>query len=223
MKKHSEIKISKIKELRKIGFSINEIVDALGVPKTTVWHHLKNVVVSSAVQKILKSKRGGSAVRSKKQWVESEIRAKEILLSKHRTLAIAAAMLYWGEGGKKVCDITNTDARLMQLYLKFLYDVLGIIPSNIKFVVRVFTGMDANFCIKYWAENLNLHQSEFQLRYNDGGISGKAKYGICRITLKKGGRILKLMHSLIRLSFSDIMGFKMVVPQWINFKRNLDD
>ena len=70
--------------------------------------------------------------------------------------------------------------------------------------------MSSEACLKYWSENLKVDQSKFILRYNDGGISGKAKYGICRITLKKGSRILKLMHSLIRLSFSDIMGFKIL-------------
>lgn len=131
-------------------------------------------------------------------------------------------MLYWGEGGKKVCDITNTDPKLIQLYLKFLYDVLGIVPDNIKFSIRTFTGMQPEVCLKYWSDNLNISESKFILRYNDGGISGKAQYGICRITLKKGTRILKLMHSLIRLSFSDIMGFKTPLPQWINHRRALD-
>ena len=45
--------------------------------------------------------------------------------------------------------------------------------------------MSSEACLKYWSENLKVDQSKFILRYNDGGISGKAKYGICRITLKR--------------------------------------
>ncbi|MEK7618441.1 MAG: hypothetical protein AAB410_04825 [Patescibacteria group bacterium] len=219
MRIHSETKINKIKEMRQAGLSINEIVDALTIPKTTVWHHIQNVDIAPNILEILKSKRGGSAVRSRKEWVEAENKAEVILSSKDSKLVISAAMLYWGEGGKKVCDITNTDPKLIQLYLKFLYDVLGMNNDNIKFAVRIFTGMSSEACLKYWSENLKVDQSKFILRYNDGGISGKAKYGICRITLKKGSRILKLMHSLIRLSFSDIMGFKIPVAQWINHRR----
>lgn len=212
MRVHSETKVNKIKELRQAGFSINEIVDSLAIPKTTVWHHIQRVLITPEVQEILKSKRGGSAVRSKKQWLDAEVRAREILSGEHAKLAIAAAMLYWREGGKKVCDITNTDPKLIQLYLKFLYDVLGIAPDEVKFSLRTFTGMQTEVCLKYWSDNLNVSESKFILRYNDGGASGKAQYGICRITLRKGGKVLKLMHSLIRLSFSDIMGFKLPLP-----------
>lgn len=219
MRVHSDIKINKIKELRKSGYSINEIVVFLSVPKTTVWHHIRNVVVPDPFKQILISKRGGSAVRSKKEWEEAEKRAREILLGEKAMLAISAAMLYWGEGGKKVCDIINTDPKLLQLYLKFLYDVIGVPPDKIKFSIRIFTGMIPEECLKYWASNLGIDENKIILRYNDGGVSGKAKYGMCRVTLKKGSKLLKLMHSLIRLSFSDLMGLENPLPQWIDYQR----
>ncbi len=219
MRVHSDNKIQSIKELRSRGFSINEIVKELQVPKTTVWHHIRHVEVNQAFRDILKSKRGGSSNRSKKDWEEAESQAEQILRGEQSKLAIAAAMLYWGEGGKKECDIINTDPKLMQLYLKFLYDVLGIAKERIKFAIRVFTGMDQEACVKYWVDNLNIDPNNIVVRYNDGGVSGKAKYGMCRITLKKGSKILKLMHSLIRLSFSDIMGLATPVPLWIEYRK----
>ncbi len=219
MRVHSETKINQIKEMRRSGYSIGEIALALSVPKTTVWHHIKNVTMEEPLKAILSSKRGGSALRSQKEWQEAEILAKQILSGSHSKLAIAAAMLYWGEGGKKTCDIINTDPKLIQLYLKFLYDVLGMTSEKIKLSIRTFTGMDQKECLKYWAGNLNLDPDRFIVRYNDGGVSGKAKYGMCRITLIKGKKVLKLMHSLIRLSFSDIMGFVNPVPLWIDYRR----
>jgi hypothetical protein len=222
MKVHSDEKINKIKELRRLGFSIGKIVETLSVPKTTIWHHIKGIEISPGLIKTIRSNQGGSAIRSKKEWEESEIRAREILDGPHSRLAISAAMLYWGEGGKKACDIINTDPKLIQLYLKFLYDVLAIGQDQIKFAMRTFTGMDQQECLKYWSAELGVDATKFIIRYNDGGVSGKAKYGMCRITLKKGRKTLKLMHSLIRLAFSDIMGFKQPVDKWIEHRKPID-
>jgi hypothetical protein len=219
MRIHSEEKINKIKEMRQVGNSINEIVAALGVPKTTVWHHVQQVEVLEPFKQLLRSKRGGRAVRNKKDWEDAENRARQILSGDKSNLAIAAAMLYWGEGGKKVCDIINTDPKLLQLYLKFLYEVIGVSQENIKFSMRIFTGMEPQECLRYWSDNLKIDPSKIIMRYNDGGVSGKAKYGMCRVTLKKGSKLLKLMHSLIRLSFSDLMEFQSPLPQWIDYRR----
>src|ERR1051326_3543164 len=133
MKVHSDTKINQIKEMRKQGYSIGDIVLALSVPKTTVWHHIQHVKVEEPFKAALSSRRGGSAARSKREWEEAEFKARQILSGEHSKLAIAAAMLYWGEGGKKSCDIINTDPKLIQLYLKFLYHVLGLAPEQIKF------------------------------------------------------------------------------------------
>lgn len=219
MRIHSDAKIQSIKNLREKGYSINEIVNELGVPRTTVWHHIQKVKVAPEFSKILASKRGGSAIRSAKAWKEAENRAKQILAGEHSKLAIAAAMLYWGEGGKKSCDITNTDPNLLQLYLNFLYNVLGVDKSEIKFTLRIFTGMKPAECLKYWSDAIKVDEGTFIIRYNDGGMSGKAKYGMCRIVLKKGSKYLKLMLSLIRFSFSLLMGYDNPIPQWINYRR----
>ena len=45
MRVHPKNKIKKLKLLRRQGFSINELVSELNIPKTTVWHHIKEVKV----------------------------------------------------------------------------------------------------------------------------------------------------------------------------------
>ncbi len=220
MRVHSTEKINRIKDLRRNGNSINEIVKLLSLPKTTVWHHVHKLELTPEIELLLKSKRGGSALRSQNAWNKAEEMAIKILSGPKAFLSNSAAMLYWGEGGKKVCDLTNTDSKLIQLYLKFVYDVLGLTNENLKFTVRIFTGMNSDVCLNYWAHCLDISEDSIVLRYNDGGISGKAKYGICRVTIKKGSFYLKLILSLIRYSFSDIMGFQKPVEPWINFRRN---
>lgn len=222
MKVHSIEKIQEIKRLRQLGYSINAIVKALNVPKTTVWHHVKNINIPADLKIVLKSKQGGSTERSRQDWVKAEILAGKILLGPHAKLALAAAMLYWGEGGKKACEITNTDFRLIQLYLKFLYEAAGLPQDRLKFIVRTFTGMDEQACLLYWSHHLNIDPQIIVHRHNDGGTSGRAEFGMCRVLVKKGGRALKLMHSLIRIAFSDMMGFEKPVPQWINYRRSAD-
>ena len=54
---HSSTKIRKLKQLRRRGYSLNELVKTLSIPKTTVWHHVKNVEIFKKYHKILEEKR----------------------------------------------------------------------------------------------------------------------------------------------------------------------
>src|SRR3989344_9244017 len=93
MRVHSLNKIKKLKELRKKGYSINELVNKLSIPKTTVWHHINNVVVPPKYLSILKSKIGGSSKRKQKNLEIADNLAKEILKSRKREYIIAFARL----------------------------------------------------------------------------------------------------------------------------------
>ena len=44
--------------------------------------------------------------------------------------------------------------------------------------------------------------------YNDGQTRGKSPYGMCRLTVKRGGYILKLLKSMTSLVIEEIDGNK---------------
>lgn len=198
MQIHSAQKIRELKKLRKQGYSINELVTKLAIPKTTVWHHVHNVDVLPKYILILKSKRGGSTKRTQQNWEIARKHAEELLKNnKNKKFLIALAMLYWSEGSKKVCEFINTDGKIIHLYLEILRKVLNIPEKSIKPTLRIFTGMKRTTCLNHWSQITKIPKRNFLVRLNDGGTKGNTKYGMCRITVRKGSNTLKLIHSLI--------------------------
>lgn len=198
MRVHSEEKIRRVKSLRREGHSINEIVAELSVPKTTVWHHIRRVKVLPRYELQLRSKRGGSAKRSLERKKLAKKKARELMLGPDRERVIALAMLYWGEGHKKrSCEFINSDGTMIRFYLKILHEVFEIPNEQLKPTMRIFDGMRTDECLNYWAKVTEMPASCFKIRKNDGGTRGRTKYGMCRITVRKGGQTLKLFHALI--------------------------
>ncbi len=179
---------------------MNELVEKLSVPKTTVWHHIHSIKIPSKYISILNSKRGGSRKRQKEKWERAREYAKELLQSTKRERAIAFAMLYWGEGSKKKCEFINSDGKMIKLYLKGLANLFGIEKRRIVPIMRIFSGMDEEKCLSYWSRITGFSKNKFIIRFNDGGIRGRTEYGMCRISIKKGGDIQKIIHSLIEQS-----------------------
>lgn len=205
MRVHSAEKIEKLKELRKKGSSINEIVKRLSIPKTTVWHHIRGIKISPKYIAELKAKQGGSIVRKKRKMAEASELSHQLLKGRDRDLCIATAMLYWGEGSKKVCEFINSDGRMIKVYLAMIRGVLNIPDESIKPIMRIYTGMDKDKCLDYWSSITKISKDKFTIRFNDGGTKGRTKYGMCRIIVRKGSDTLKLMHSLIDQFYNEII------------------
>lgn len=197
MRIHSLQKINRIKELRRHGYSINELVKELSIPKTTVWHHIRGVTILPRYLDILKAKRGGSRKIKENNLQIAAKKAEKLLKNPDKNLAMVLAMLYWGEGSKKVCEFINSDGKMIQVYLKILRNYLDIPNNHIKITLRYFSGMNRNSCLNYWSKITGVSRSEFIVRLNDGGTRGKTEHGMCRITVRRGHKTLKLLHSLI--------------------------
>ena len=205
MRRHSLEEIKNLKDLRRKGYSINELVKELSIPKTTVWHHIHKVQVLPRYISLLHSKRGGSKKLSEARWEKEQKHAQDLLSQSHREFVIAIAMLYWGEGTKKVYDFINSDGKMIKLYLAILRRVLTVPEECIKPTLRIFTGMDRDECLNYWARITKIPKRKFLFRLNDGGTRGRTKYGLCRITVMKGSSGLKLMRSLIEQASDELI------------------
>lgn len=185
--------------MRERGHSINEIVTRLEIPKTTVWHHVQKVVVGQKFVNQLKSKRGGSKKRKEQSLLFAENQAGTLLADKRkRELLIIIAMLYWAEGSKKVCEFINSDGAMIALYLYVIRAILNVPEESIVPTMRIFTGMDETQCLVYWSKITNIPKRKFKIRLNDGGVSGRTTYGMCRITVKKGNNTVKLLRAIIK-------------------------
>lgn len=203
MRVHSMEKIEELKKLRKRGFSIAELVAKLSIPKTTVWHHIHDIKILPKYVQILKARQGGSRRRAQENWEKARKLAQKLLCGNTRELSITLAMLYWGEGSKKACEFINSDGRIIETYLFILRTVLNIPEELIKPTMRIFSGMDRAGCLNYWSHVTKIPKRRFLIRFNDGGTRGKTKYGMCRITVKKGASTLKTIHSLIEQFFKE--------------------
>src|SRR3989344_7138306 len=151
MRVHSVAKINKLKKLRKSGYSINELVKALNIPKTTVWHHISGLKLSPQVLRKIRSNQGGSKKRKEANLLKAKDMAVGILKSDNRELALIISMLYWAEGTKGDCEFINSDGRMLALYLHILRGVFGIKNKDIKPTMRIFSGMDEKECLRYWS------------------------------------------------------------------------
>jgi len=206
MKIHSDEKIKKLKELRRKGCSINEIVRDLSIPKTTVWHHIQKVKVDPKYVSLLKSKiSSGSRCRKEKNLKIAEELAKKMLNSPDREYLIIFTMLYWAEGCKKAFNFVNSDGRMVYLFVKILVKVFGIPKERITPTMRIFSQMDKKECLDYWSKITGLPKERFFVRIDDGGKESTTKYGMCRITVKKGSDTLKLVLSLVQQFYDQII------------------
>ena len=70
------------------------------MPKTSIWHHIKDLKITDAQKRKIYSERGGSRERKEEMWRSAE---KEVdrLFSKEkndRDLIVSVGSLYWAEG-----------------------------------------------------------------------------------------------------------------------------
>lgn len=205
MRIHAPAKIKEIKRLRKLGYSINEIVARLSVPKTTVWHHIQGTKIHPRYVAIWKTKQGGSAKRKLRNWEVARLESQKLLRGPHRELAISLAMLYWCEGNKKRPEFINSDGRMIKIYAEILKKVFRIPEGHIKPTLRIFSGMDRRACLKYWSRVTRIPKTKFLVRLNDGLTRGRTQYGMCRITIAKGSNAYKLIQSLIERSSEEML------------------
>ncbi len=175
------------------------------MPKTTVWHHVHNIVIPIDKKIALLSRTGGSHIRKIQREFNAEVRARELLHSNQRELLIAVSMLYWAEGHKKSFVFTNTDPKMLQLYIKFLTSVLNVSESDIMILVRIADPIDSKYALQYWSQALELPYTAFKINHNNIQNRTKTEFGICRIMVTKSEFLHKLIVSLRKQIYDDLM------------------
>ncbi len=194
-------------ELRKQNKSYNEIRQILGVSKSTLAAWFKNDPMSKKVKVILTKQNSENS----RQRIKNLIKTNNIRWEKWREAArqeakidfkslfknplfITGLMLYWGEGDSKSGNpvrLSNTDPRMIRLYIKFLTKSLNISKKSIKIALILYPDLSENECIKFWAKITGIEKSQF---YKTQFIKGKhptkkLSHGVCMVTC--GNRQLK--------------------------------
>ncbi len=186
-------KIQKIKQLRSHGYSLPEISLELKIPKTTVFRYVKNIVILPQYKSLWFGKRGGSRKRKilkEKEafgWAESKI---DNLTSREKLLVLCS--LYWAEGSKKDLGLSNSDPKLIGIYVQFLRECFDISGDRLRVSIRIYEDLDREKCLEFWEKIVGVPKENFvSVDVLHGRKTGKLLFGMCRVRVLKGGDVLK--------------------------------
>lgn len=126
---------------------------------------------------------------------------KKKLLPKERELLISGLMLYWAEGWKKnsgCVALSNSDPKLMQLFLEFLRKICGVYENRLKVLLHLYEGQNELELKKFWSKTTGIPLTQFSASYVHEGKSGtykkKSKYGT--LSLRYGDK--RLLEQILK-------------------------
>lgn len=158
--------------LRRSGKSYREITVELGVAKSTLSEWFKGVDFSEAIRAELTKKAvkkstkhitelnrvRGIALGVHYEMAEKEA-LKEMKLFRNVPLFTTALALYWGEGdkmSKNQIRITNTDPRMLRIFVAFLDKFCGIQREKIRLALFRYPDLSEQKCKRYWSRELGI-------------------------------------------------------------------
>lgn len=101
-------------------------------------------------------------------------------------------MLYWAEGskGRHAIGFTNSDARMLLLFRRFLTEAMAIERDEILLTINVYTnnGLTLEEIERYWLDLLDLpatsarkHMTNHMPTSSSGRARNKLPYGVCTL------------------------------------------
>lgn len=199
----------KIMELRKMGKSYNQISRTLNTSKGTISYYLADNETSQKVKnKLINKNNIASRERIKKlinqnrkRWAENKINAaakakNDFKKLSRNSLFIAGISIYWGEGDSKPNNplrISNTDPRMIKIYVRFLKEIMGVEASKIRLGLILYPDLNNRVCQEFWAKASELPIDNFiKTQYINGNHPTKRlANGICMV-IANGGNPLKI-------------------------------
>jgi len=128
------------------------------------------------------------------------------------TLEVAGIMLWWAEGTKSRRDIrwknaltypieiTNTNSKIICIFLKYLRDIIGVPEQRIRLQLQIHEGDNQLELESYWSSICDIPKERFQktIVRPTGNKIGKSK-GTCKIRFADKEIYGKLQSSLDNL------------------------
>lgn len=208
-------------DLRKKGFSYDDIKNELNIPKSTVAHWVRNIKLEEDQIQKLKNKRLEAARNnSKKRSVKilkqvEEIRAaaiKSINQISKRELWLMGIALYWRQKSlsKKESNFQNgisfssLDPEIIKLFLRWLRDVGGVTDDELYF--DIFMNKDQkryrDRVVAYWSGKVNLTRDNFNHLYylkakSARGENTKGRLGFLRVRVRASSMLARQMDGWI--------------------------
>ena len=113
-------------------------------------------------------------------------------------LFVAGIMLYWGEGDKMLrgqLRITNTDPKMIRLFVIFLETIMKIPKGRIKAYLVLYPDLSDSDCKMFWATQASLPEENFiKSQYIIGRHpTKKLTHGVCTIYVSNIYQKIKIL------------------------------
>ena len=151
-------------ELRQNGYSLNQIHENLGIAKSTTSLWLRNIKVGKSAFKKIQHGTSEGRLRGRMKITARRI-ARENLLKQlvsqelstinldDVSVRLLCSFLYWAEGSKSkdsVC-FTNSDPRMVAVYLKLLRNGFDIDEKRLGAWLHLHQYHDRQEMLKFWS------------------------------------------------------------------------
>ena len=219
-------------KLRIQGYSYTEISKELGIPKSTLSNWFSRLplpknartriqvrVHESILKSLIKRNKEQTILAQKRAWQIQKFSKEEIRSLSPRDLLLVGVALYWAEGYKKlvvrngkerthhVIRLTNSDPHLIQMFLRFLREIMKIHNDRMRIEMRLYKHINENKAFKYWSSVVRLPRKNFQ----------KTTYLVSRSSLGKRP-YNRLPFGTIAITVGDTQKFHKIIG-WIGGMR----
>jgi len=163
-------------QMRAKQMSYSQIKEKLGVSKGTLSSWLRDFPLSarridelrgSNLQRIEKYRNTMKKKDDLKYSLAYTNVSKKIKKLTTRDIFLGGLFLYWAEGGKtdrSTISFTNTNPAMVKFFVKWIIE-LGVDKSRLKIKIHVYSDMDIDKQINYWAKMLNVNKAQFYKPY----------------------------------------------------------
>lgn len=160
-------------KLRKNGYSYSEILTQVNISKTTLSGWLRNIKITSTQLERLRLKNADARKLGSIALRNNRIKKTEKIIKKAKAeiknisiddLKVVGTVLYWAEGSKqnenrpsKELIFTNSDPKMIRVYLLWLNKCLLVKSNNIKFEIYIHETYNKtpDELSKYWSKVTN--------------------------------------------------------------------
>lgn len=169
IKKNNE-KIAAI-DLRKQGFSYNEILQKIPVAKSTLSVWLRNIGIAKKQTQRLTEKRKAAQKKAHQACRNNRIKKTTSIISQaksevkkisHKELWFIGTALYWAEGSKqKETNVSqgvsfgNSDPQMILLFHKWMHECCNIPKERFDYRIYIHESADTEKARKFWNNLLN--------------------------------------------------------------------
>ena len=224
------IKLNLAKKLRRSGKSYNEIRKVILVSKSTLSLWLKDVHLKEKYRQKFYTKQIyylSLGAKSQKERRAKEVAniiqeaEKEIMnpLSEE-SFKLFGAALYWGEGSKGgLCQITNSDPRLIAFMVTWFEKVFKVPRATLKAYLNIYPQQSEPTIKKFWSEVTGIPLARFGKTFikppNKGFKKNNLYYGTIKITVPKSVNLKHMIFGWVEAAFQNVnFDVKLAKRRW---------